>query len=147
MKTRVLILALAAVFVMTGCSKSKDENPAVTPVDAYATFKADATPRWENGTTVTNNEESAYTFVIDTGGSLFASAKYKTGRILSADGSTYEFIEFSGAPAVGSPAEATIRKQSGITDLYSPEIVKIEGGKLWIVFKETASAAERKVVQ
>ena len=147
MKARVLILALAAVFVMTGCSKSKDENPAVTPVDAYVTFKADATPRWENGTTVENSGESAYTFVIDTGGNLFASAKYKTGRILSADGSSYEFIEFTGAPAVGSPAEPTIRKQSAVTDLYSLEIVKIEGSKLWIVFRETSTSAERKVVQ
>jgi len=141
MKARVLILVMAAVFVMAGCSK-KDETP-----DPYAAFKADATPRWENGTTVENSGESAYTFLIDTGGSLFASAKYKTGRILSADGNSYEFIEFSGAPAVGSPAEPTIRKQSGTTDLYSLEIVKIEGSKLWIAFKETASAAERKVVQ
>ena len=90
----LLLLVMAAVFVMTGCSKSKDDSPAVTPVDAYATFKANATPRWENGTTVTNNEESAYTFLIDTGGSLFASAKYKTGRILSADGN----IKLTGAP-------------------------------------------------
>ena len=81
MKARVLILVMAAVFVMAGCSK-KDETP-----DPYAAFKADATPRWENGTTVENSGESAYTFLIDTGGSLFSSAKYKTGRILSADGS------------------------------------------------------------
>ena len=146
MKAKALILVMAAVFVTAGCSKSKDDNPP-TPVDAYATFKADATPRWENGTTVEKSDASAYTFLTDTGGSLFSSAKYKTGRILSADGNSYEFIEFSGAPAVGKPEGAAIRKQSGTTDLYSLEIVKIESGKLWIVFKETASAAERKVVQ
>ena len=132
---------------MASCSKSGDDNPVVTPVDAYVTFKADATPRWENGMTVENSGESAYTFLIDTGGSLFASAKYKTGRILSEDGNSYEFIEFTGAPAVGKPAEATIRKQSGITDLYSLEIVKIEGSKLWIAFRETSTSMERRVVQ
>ena len=127
-----LLLTLAAVLVMTGCKKDKDEEQ--TPPDVYAEFKADATPRWENGTTIEKSEESSYTFIIDTGNSLFASAKYKTGRTNS-DGSSYEFIEFSGTPVAGKVSGASLRKPSGVSDLYSLEILKIESGKLWMVFK------------
>ena len=143
MKTKVLLLALAAVLMMTSCKKEKDE---VKP-DPYVSFKSDATPRWEFNNIVENSEETSYTYITDTGGSLFSSARYKTGRILSADGSDYEFIEFSGAPAVGMPEDANIRKPSGVTSLYSLEILKIESGKLWMVFKETTTSAERRVVQ
>ena len=113
----------------------------------YEAFKADATPRWESGATVEKSENNLdYLFVIDADGELFESQKYTTGR-MSIDGDTYEIIEFSGAPAVGTPAEPSLRKPSGSTALSSLEIVKIEGGKLWIVFKETASSPERRVVQ
>ena len=138
-----LLLAITAVLIMTGCSK-KDDTP--TPPDAYAEFKADATPRWENGTSVEQNDQSANTFIIDAGGTLFGSTKYKTGRIMSG-GNSYEFIEFSGTPAVGTPTEASIRTQDGTTALAGIEILKSEAGKLWIVFKETANSAERRVVQ
>ena len=150
MKKTVILLAIAVVFTLAGCKKDKQsEEPVVPPVvqtDLYLDFKADATPRWENGATVQKNEKSAYVFITDAGGSLFASAKYKTGRI-SADGSDFEIIEFSGAPAVGKPTEPSIRKPSGSVALNSLEIVKIESGKLWIVFKETASSTERRIVQ
>jgi len=141
MKKHTLLLALAAVLAFTSCLKDDDPTP-----DTYKAFKADATPRWENGATVQNNEGGAYTFITDTGGALFGSANYKTGR-MSSDGSSYEMIEFSGTPAVGKPTGAGIRTQNGVTALESLEILKAEAGKLWIVFKETASSAERRVVQ
>uniref|UniRef100_S0DFJ6 Uncharacterized protein n=1 Tax=termite gut metagenome TaxID=433724 RepID=S0DFJ6_9ZZZZ len=137
----MLLTVLAAVAV-TGCKKGDDPVPA----DAYAAFKADDTPRWENGSVVEKNEEGAYTFVTDAGGKLFSSAAYKTGRI-SHGGDSFEIIEFSGSPVVGSPSDPTIRKPAGTTDLYLLEIVKMEGGKLWIVFKETPTSTERRIVQ
>ena len=141
---KILLFAIIAVFVFSGC-KEKDDEPT-PPVDVYEAFKADATPRWENGTTVQKNEESNYVFITDAGGKLFSSAKYKTGR-MSAGGSDLELIEFSGAPVVGKPTEPNIRKPSGSVALHSLEIVKIESGKLWIVFKETATSTERRIVQ
>ena len=137
---KTLFLAIATVILMASCKKNDD-----TP-DLYVAFKADATPRWENGTTVEKNEGSQYTFVLDKGGNLFSSPNYKVGRSW-AGGDNYEFIEFSGAPVVGKSAGAAIRKPGGVTNLNSLEIVKIDGAKLWIVFKETASSAERRIVQ
>jgi len=139
-----LLILLLALLALASCSKEKDPTPP--PPDPHAAFKADATPRWENGATITKNEESYNTFLIDADGALFESAKYKTGYSTDT-GSNYEFIEFSGAPAVGKPSSPSIRKPAGSTELYSLEIVKIDGAKLWIVFKETASSTERKVVQ
>ena len=137
---KTLFLAIATVILMASCKKNND-----TP-DLYEAFKSDATPRWENGTTVEKNDESQYNFVIDKGGNLFSSANFKVGRSWLG-GDNYEFIEFSGAPVVGKPSGAFIRKPSGTVDISSLEIVKIEGAKLWIVFKETSSSAERKIVQ
>ena len=140
---------MMAIFA-AGCGKSEKDDPVTPPPppppDPYEAFKADATPRWENGTTVQKNDASNFVFITDLGGSLFSSAKYKTGY-MSADGSSYELIEFSGTPAVGKPAEPSIRRASGSTALSSLEIVKMDGGKLWIVFKETANSAERRIVQ
>ena len=136
--------------MIAGCKKKPEPTPTPTPepkVDVYEAFKADATPRWESGTNVEKSENNLdYLFIIDADGELFDSQKYTTGR-MSIDGDTYEIIEFSGTPAVGKPADASLRKPSGSTALNTLEIVKIEGGKLWIVFKETASSAERRVVQ
>lgn len=144
METKILLIAFAAVLALTGCSKDSDTPE---PVDIYAAFKADATPRWESGSTVEKNEKSSYIFIIDADGNLFSSANYKTGRILSSDGSNYEFIEFSGSAIVGKPSGPSIRRPSGNTPLNNLEIVKVENGKLWIVFKETATSTERFVVQ
>ena len=140
MNKRVLLSVIAAAIMFASCTKSDD-----TP-DIYAAFKSDATPRWENGTTVEKNEGSHYTFVLDKGSNLFSSPNYKVGRIWS-DGDNYEIIEFSGAPAVGKASGASIRKPGGATAPFSLEIVKIEGGKLWIVFKETQTSTERRIVQ
>ena len=122
--------------------------------ESYKSFKADDTPRWESGTMVEKNTESAYTFIIDAGNKLSPANKYKTGRITKSDGSAYEIIEFdldvTGKPVVGKPTGAQIHKQSGTTPLYSFEIVKIGTGLtpfMWIVFRETATSPERRVVQ
>jgi len=136
-------ILLVALLALASCSKDNEEPK---PADPYATFKANSVPRWENGTTITKNEDSNSIFLIDAEGALFGSAKYKTGYT-NESGSNYEMIEFSGAAAVGKPASPTIRKPSGVTDLHSLEILKVESGKLWIVFKETASSAERRIVQ
>ena len=150
MKPRVLSLAIIAVVLIMASCKDKEIEIPVTPtppepVDIYASFKADATPRWENGTTIEMNNASAYTFIIDAGGNLFSSSKYKTGRIFY--GNDYEILEFDGQPTVGKPTGAAIRKPSGTVALNSFEIIKTESGKLWIVFKETAASTERRIVQ
>jgi hypothetical protein len=136
---RILLLAVLAAITLTGCKKD-------TPVDPYATFKADVTPRWENGPTVEKNEQGAYVFITDGGGKLFDSDKYKTGR-MSADGSDYELIEFSGAPAAGNPANPALRTPAGVEPLHRLEIVQAADGMLWIVFQETAGSPERRIVQ
>ena len=149
MKKRILsIFVFATALLWAGCSKSDEDNPEPTPepVDTYVTFKADATPRWESGATTLKNEDGSYIFIIDNGSNILESTRYKTGR-MSSDGSSYEFIEFSGTPSVGSPSGAIIRTQSGTLTPHSLEIVKAEGGKLWIVYKETANAPEKRVVQ
>jgi hypothetical protein len=152
MKKKAVILTAAiiliAVSIMTTCDNGT--TPTKPDPDPYATFKADATERWESGTTVEKNEESDFLFITDTDGSLFESGKYTTGRMAD-DGSTFELIEFScpsgNAPAVGTPASPSIRTASGSVSLHSLSIVKIDSGKLWIVFKETADAPERRIVQ
>jgi len=145
---KIAILTVIAILAIAGCKKKPDIEPEPTPdpVDVYEAFKADATPRWENGTTVAKNEDSDYIFIVDADESLFESAKYKTGY-MTEDGSNYEIIEFSGAVAVGKPTSATLRKPSGSVNLNSLEIIKIDGSKLWIVFKETATSSERRIVQ
>jgi len=149
---RILLITVLAAFAVTGCKKDSEDLPSPPippppPVDVYAAFKADATPRWENGTTVLKNEEAnGYVFLIDAGNALFSSDKYKIGRIWD-NGEKYEIIEYSGEPAVGKPASPIIRKPSGSAALNSLEIVKVEGAKLWLVYKETATSAEWRVVQ
>ena len=143
MKKALLSLAVAALAI-SGCRKEPEPEPE--PIDIYAEFKADAIPRWENGSTTELSVLSTYVFITDAGESLFESAKYKTGRIRD-DGSDYEIIEFSGSPKVGVPAEPSIRKPSGSVNLYRLEIMKMENDKLWIVFQETATSTEWRVVQ
>jgi hypothetical protein len=140
MRKKLLIIVIAALAIV-GCRKEPDLY--------LLEFKANPTPRWENGATVEKNEETSFTFITDISGQLFSSDKYTIGRITATDGSDYEIIEFSGAPAVGKPLEPTIRKSSGNVPemLHSLEILKIENGTLWIVFKETATSPERRVVQ
>ena len=138
---KIALLAMGLFVLLTSCRKSGRID-----ADPYAAFKADATPRWESGTAVEKNELSPRVFVTDMGGDLFSSPKYKTGRI-SADGNSYEIIEFSGTPAVGKPAEPGFRTPNGIVVPHRLEIVKVLSDKLWIVFQETATSTERRVVQ
>lgn len=143
MKKILLLMALTAI-ALTGCKK--DDAPALTPPDPYETFKADATPRWENGTTVERNDAGTWVFVTDAGGSLFDSDSYKTGR-MSANGGDYELVEFTGPAAVGTPEAPALRTPDGVVNLHSLEIVKAADGKLWIVFKQAAISPERRIVQ
>jgi len=146
---KILLFTVLAVFAIAGCKEKEEPTPTKPkppPTNVYEAFKADTTLRWESGTTVQKSEDSDYIFIIDADGELFESAKYKIGR-MSFDGDSYELIEFSGTPAVGKPTSPTIRKLSGTTTLNSLEIIKIDDGKLWIVFKETASSPERRIVQ
>lgn len=142
---KIFLFTILAVFALTSCKKNGPVDPP-TPPDPYEAFKADATPRWESGTTVEKNDEGTWIFVTDTGGSLFDSDSYKTGRI-SADGSDYELIEFSGPAVVGTPNAPALRTPAAVTPLHSLEIVHTTDGKLWMVFKETATSPERKIVQ
>jgi len=147
MKNRVLLLVIATVVLMASCKKEKTTDPQ-SQTDLYKSFLADATPRWEKGTIVEMIEGSIYTYIIDKGGNLFSSANYKVGRMWN-DGDNYEFIEFSAPPAVGKPSSAVIRRHTSVNTvpLNRLEILKIEGGKLWIVFQETATSEERRIVQ
>ena len=113
--------------------------------DPYGAFKEDATPRWDN----IKNIESKCTFITETGAkNLFGSNKFKTGRISKTDGHEFEIIEFDTTPTVGQ-LTGSLRKAlpTGIVPLYSLTIVKMEGGLMWIVFKETSTSKERFVVQ
>ena len=115
--------------------------------DIYATFKNDDTPRWESGPTVQKNIETPYTFITDAGKKLDPNTKYKTGRITQKNGSEYEILEFDAA-TIG-PQDAQIRTQSGTTPLHYFEIIKVGAGlnpPLWIVFQETESSPQRRVV-
>jgi len=138
MKRIKLLFAAILLLALASCRKEV--------IDPYENFKLDVTPRWENGVKVEKNDESTFVFVTDMGGALFSSAKYKTGR-MAADGSDYEFIEFSGSPAIGNPLEPSIRRLSETIVPYKLEIMKIESGKLWIVFQETKESSERRIVQ
>jgi len=112
-----------------------------------AVFMEDATPRWEQGTSVEYNAASSNTFITDYSGNLFSSTTYKTGRITQLDGSNYEIIQLPAPPAVGIVTGAQIRKPSGVVTLHSLEIVKKAGDILWIIFYETPTSPERRVVQ
>jgi len=138
---KILLLTILAALLITSC---EDKQDALDPLE---TFMADNTPRWVSGGMTEKSDEAAdHVFIIDTGGMLFSSAKYKIGRIW-AGGANYEIIEFNGTPAEGKPASPSIRKPSGVTNLNSLEIVKMEGGKMWIVFRESANTPERRIVQ
>jgi len=140
MKKILSLMVLAALFI-TSC---EDKQDALEPLEA---FMADDTPRWVSGGRIEKSEDAVdHIFVVDSGGALFSSAKYKIGRIWD-DGADYELIEFTGAPAVGKPTAPSIRKTSGVVELHSLEIVKMEGGRLWIVFRESAITPERRIVQ
>jgi len=117
--------------------------------DSYALFKADATPRWEKGATVEKNHLTKYTFINDKGGNLFdptPTSNYKIGRITIDDGSAFEIIEFT-SPMAAGVCSGNLVTPGLSTPLHKLQVVKIAGNKVWIVFYETASAQERRIVQ
>jgi len=125
--------------------------------DNYFDFKSNEEPRWEwdDGSTVREeiNANYRYIFITDngfvksSGERLFSSVLCKTGRITSPDGSTYEILEIKDGFTKGAHPESILRTEIGIIELDYLEIVKIENGKLWIVFKEKNASIERRIVQ
>jgi len=149
MRKITIITLTATLFALTSCDLFEP-----IPDHSNILFKIDATPRWESGGHTEKSANTTYTFVSDTGNNLFTSeSKYRIGRITQEDGSEYEFIEFDPPLKVGKPANATLRTQDGATLLYYLEVVRIAKDPLlnrdmvWLIFKESESAAERRVVQ
>jgi hypothetical protein len=105
------------------------------PVDPYAAFKADATPRWETvGEGTVKNDDSRFTFISDAG-TLLGSTQRKWGYA-SHDGSVFTLIEWGVSPL--------IRREIGVIEITSFQSLKQEGGKEWLVF--TLGAEEHRVV-
>ena len=63
------------------------------------------------------------------------------------DGSTYYFVEWTGDWNIGTKTSPTLRTQTGTATLQSLQIVQSQGGVVWIVYKQTATSAEGRVVQ
>ena len=122
--------------------------------DPLLDFITNGTPRWETGSTVEINADHPYIYITDNGSNarkLFGSSLFKTGRITVNDGSAFEIIEFNTAPTtVGVYTGCGIYN---FTNQVSPapldylEVVKIDGKKLWIVFREDGSTVTRRIVQ
>ena len=144
---KLLLFTVIATLAFASCRKGEEPRPP----QFYDKFKVDATPRWENGDMVEKNEASSYVFITDKG-NLFNSTKYKIGRIMADDGSDYEIIEFSDTPTTVGKTNSYIYKPSETggharLPIHSIEIIKIDGDKLWIAFKEKPQDAERRIVQ
>ena len=149
MKKITIITLTAALFAITSCDLLES-----IPDHCNIIFRSDSTPRWESGGHTEKSANTTHTFVFDIGNNLFTpESKYRIGRITQEDGSAYEFIEFDPPLKVGKPANPVLRTQNGTTELYSLEIVKIAKNvplnrdMVWLIFKESESAAERRVVQ
>jgi len=129
----------------------------VQDVDPHLAFKSRETPRWEwvNGSTVREEKNADYPYIFITddgfakrsGDRLFSSTSCKAGRITSTDGSAFEIIEINGGFSIGEHPGSMLRTESGTTELDFLEIVKIQNGKLWIIFFEKNSSIERRMVQ
>ena len=117
-----------------------------TVADLYASFKADATLRFEGaGNAIVRNMDATHLFYVDKGG-LFSSNKNKVGYG-ARDGSTYYFVEWTGDWSIGTKTSPTLRTQTGTATLQSLQILQSQGGIVWIVYKQTATSAEGRVVQ
>ena len=140
MKTRILLIMTA--LLLWGCPDDNIDPPA----DLLKAFKASTTLRFEGaGNATVKNTDAKYLFYADRGG-LFSSTKNKVGYA-SRDGSSYYFVEWSGDANVGTKSSPSLRTQSGTVNLHALEVVKSEGGLIWILYKQTASSDEGKVVQ
>ena len=142
MKTNKVIIAFMALLLWS-CAKQETTDK---PVDPYQAFKANNTLRFEGaGMATVKNTDAQHLFYSDKGG-LFSSTKNKVGYT-SRNGSQYYFVEWNGDATLGTKSNPTLRTQSGVVNLQSLQIIQSKGGVLWIVYKQTASSAEGKVVQ
>ena len=140
------ISAGSAKITVQGADLGSSTINLTITADPYKAFKADATLRFEGaGITTVKNIDAKQLFYSDKGG-LYASTKNKLGYA-SVDGSSYYFVEWSGDAGVGNKTNPSLRTQNGEVALQSLQIVKSEGGALWVVYKQNASSAEGRIVQ
>ena len=121
-------------------------NVSVTePPDPYAAFKADATPRFEGeGHPTVKLTDATHLFYVDKG-ELFSSTKNKMGYA-TRDGSIYFFIEWEGDASVGVKANPTLRTETAVFLLLNLQVVKSEGGTIWIIARRTETSPEDRIV-
>jgi len=142
MKTITKIIRI--VFIMLGCTILMSTT-CVVETD-IAQFLLNPIPRFEGaGKTTIINTDASYIFYSDKGG-LFSSSKNKVGYS-SRDGSSFCFVEWSGDYYVGSKSSPTLRTQNGEVSLQYLEVVQYQGGTIWIVYKQSATSSEGKIVQ
>ena len=140
--TITCISAGTAIIRVTGSDKE------VASISVTVAAKADATPRFElPGGSIIKNTDAAYLFYSDKG-NLFSSTKYKLGYS-PRDGKIYYFVEWNrnDGTGVGTKSGASLRTQTGTVTLYSLDVLKYEGGVIWVTYKQTASSSEGRIVQ
>jgi len=118
--------------------------------DAYASFKADATPRFEGaGNATVKLTDATHLFFADKGG-LFAATKSGAGYA-SRDGSAYYFIEWGGGTNPGTKTSPTLRTHQNPSEVVisSLQILKEDTatGTIWGIYKLTPTSAEGKFVR
>ena len=115
------------------------------PPDPYAEFKADASPRFEGGDQPTVKlTDASHLFYVDKG-ELFSSTKKKIGYA-TRDGSLHYFIEWEGDASVGVKANPTLRTETAVFLLLNLQVVKSEGGTIWIIARRTETSPEDRIV-
>ncbi|MDR2947861.1 MAG: hypothetical protein LBV71_01505 [Prevotella sp.] len=57
------------------------------------------------------------------------------------------FLVWEGDNSIGEKSNPSIRDELGVTAIDKIEIIKVDNGILWIVFKEKADSAESRLVQ
>ena len=143
MKIRIIAVILAVVLM--GCSSEREKEKEKKP-DLYAAFKADAAERFEGaGNSNLKNTDATHLFYADRG-VLFSSPKSKLGYVPRNSQSFY-FIEWDGDFSPGTKSNPSLRTPSGVVSMHSLEIIKAENTKVWIVYKQTATSPEGRIVQ
>lgn len=147
-KSAMLLLTTATLFI--SCRREIDAPPVVK--DPYQSVKDDATLRFSGGGNVDFKNESDSLITYHDNGTLFGSSKQKFGWA-TLDGSQFFFLEFEGRPdSIGLRKSVSIyTKQSKgdpvRVDCEKAEVIKVEAGKVWIVYKEKADKPDGVIVQ
>lgn len=140
------VSAGTAAIQVKGSDNGSASFTVTVNADPYKAFKADATLRFEGaGQATVKNTEGKHVFYADKG-VILSSAKNKLGYA-SRDGKTFYFIEWEGDGSAGAKTNASLRTLSGVIALQSLQVIKSEGGILWITYKEKSDSAEGRVVQ